>query len=108
MLALSKMAMKRLPAESRDYANMATMLHAGERARDLVRQILAFSRKEAPTREDVPCRGRNVRSLGHQRRSLRPYTHRAAPVTPARSPRAAAERSTTEVLAHPRSARFRE
>jgi putative cofactor-binding repeat protein len=53
VLLLSKLAMKQLPAESREYANMATILHAGERARDLVRQILAFTRKEAPTRRLV-------------------------------------------------------
>ncbi len=53
VVALAKMAMKRLPDDSRDYANMATVLRAGERARDLVRQILAFSRKDAPTRQLV-------------------------------------------------------
>jgi len=53
VVALTKMTMKHLPEGSRDHANMATVLRAGERARDLVRQILAFSRKEAPTRQLV-------------------------------------------------------
>jgi signal transduction histidine kinase len=50
ILGLTKLTMKRLPPDSREYRNLATILQAGERARDLVRQILAFSRKEAPTR----------------------------------------------------------
>jgi signal transduction histidine kinase len=50
ILGLTKLTMKRLPPDSREYTNLAIILKAGERARDLVRQILAFSRKEAPTR----------------------------------------------------------
>jgi signal transduction histidine kinase len=50
ILGLTKLTMKRLPPDSREYRNLATILQASERARDLVRQILAFSRKEAPTR----------------------------------------------------------
>jgi len=53
VVALTKMMMKRLPAGGRDYANLATVMRAGERARDLVLQILAFSRKDTPTRELV-------------------------------------------------------
>ena len=53
VLALAKMTMRRLPEGSREHANLATILKAGERARDLVRQILAFSRKDAPTRQAV-------------------------------------------------------
>jgi two-component system cell cycle sensor histidine kinase/response regulator CckA len=50
ILGLTKVTMKRLAEDSREYTNLAAILQAGERARDLVRQILAFSRKEAPTR----------------------------------------------------------
>jgi signal transduction histidine kinase len=50
ILGLTKLTMKRLPPDSREHTNLGTILQAGERARDLVRQILAFSRKEAPTR----------------------------------------------------------
>jgi signal transduction histidine kinase len=51
VLGLAKLTLKRLPDGSREHANVLTMLHAGERARDLVRQILAFSRKEGPSRK---------------------------------------------------------
>jgi PAS domain S-box-containing protein len=51
VLGLAKLTMRRLPEGGRDRANLATILQAGERARDLVRQILAFSRKEQPTRQ---------------------------------------------------------
>jgi signal transduction histidine kinase len=51
VIGLTKLTMKRLPEASRERANLAIILQAGERARDLVRQILAFSRNEAPTRE---------------------------------------------------------
>ena len=53
ILALTKLTMRRLPPDSREHTNLATILKAGERARDLVRQILAFSRKEVPTRLPV-------------------------------------------------------
>jgi signal transduction histidine kinase len=53
VLALGKLTMKRLPEGSREHANLVMILKAGERARDLVRQILAFSRKDAPTRQAV-------------------------------------------------------
>ncbi len=53
VLALAKLTAKRLPEDSRERANLGTILRASERARDLVRQILAFSRKEAPTRRVV-------------------------------------------------------
>jgi PAS domain S-box-containing protein len=53
IVALGKMAMKRLPDGSREQANMVTIQRAGERARDLVQQILAFSRKDAPKRQLV-------------------------------------------------------
>jgi signal transduction histidine kinase len=53
VIGLSKLTMRHLPAESRERANLATIQRAGERARDLVRQIVAFSRKEAPTRAFV-------------------------------------------------------
>ena len=53
VLALGKITMRRLPEGSRERGNLVMILQAGERARDLVRQILAFSRKEAPTRQTV-------------------------------------------------------
>jgi signal transduction histidine kinase len=53
ILGLTKLMMKRLAQDSREHTNLAIIVQAGERARDLVRQILAFSRKEAPTRLSV-------------------------------------------------------
>jgi PAS domain S-box-containing protein len=53
ILGLAKLTMKRLPEDSREHANLAIIHRAGERARDLVRRILAFSRKDAPSRQRV-------------------------------------------------------
>jgi signal transduction histidine kinase len=53
VLGLTKLTMRRVPKESREYSNLGTILQAGERARDLVRQILAFTRKEEPARQIV-------------------------------------------------------
>jgi signal transduction histidine kinase len=46
VLALTKITARRLPENSRERANILTVHRAAERARDLVRQILAFGRKE--------------------------------------------------------------
>jgi PAS domain S-box-containing protein len=51
ILALTKIVAKRLAEDSRERSSLNTVVQAGERARDLVKQILAFSRKEAPTRK---------------------------------------------------------
>ena len=53
ILALTKITARRFAADSRERTNLDTVLHAGERARSLVQQILAFSRKEAPARQRV-------------------------------------------------------
>jgi PAS domain S-box-containing protein len=53
VLGLAKLTQDRLPEGSRERANLAMILKAGERARDLVQRILAFSRKDAPTRHPV-------------------------------------------------------
>jgi PAS domain S-box-containing protein len=53
VLALSKLLMKYLPPDDQGRAKLATIHRAGERARDLVRQILAFSRKDTPMRQPV-------------------------------------------------------
>jgi PAS domain S-box-containing protein len=70
VLALSKLVMRRLPAESREHANLETIHRAGERARDLVRQILAFCRKEAPTRQRIDLAALLRESLGMVRAGL--------------------------------------
>ena len=53
VLGLTKLMMKRHSENSREQANLATILQAGERARDLVSRILAFSRKEATISKHV-------------------------------------------------------
>src|SRR5229473_3222586 len=44
ILALAKVTARRLPEDGRDRANLDIISHAAERGRDLVKQILAFSR----------------------------------------------------------------
>jgi PAS domain S-box-containing protein len=53
ILALSKIAARRLPADSAERRDLETIAQAGEQARDLVKQILAFSRKEAVIKQPV-------------------------------------------------------
>jgi signal transduction histidine kinase len=53
MLALAKLTGRRLPEGSRERGNLDTILQASERARDLVSQILTFSRRTMPTRQTV-------------------------------------------------------
>jgi PAS domain S-box-containing protein len=51
VIALTKIVAGHLPEESRDRRNLGTVLAGAERSRDLVRQILDFSRKEDERRE---------------------------------------------------------
>jgi PAS domain S-box-containing protein len=51
VVALTKMVLRRLPEGGRERANLETVFRASERARDLVGQILAFSRKQEVRRE---------------------------------------------------------
>ena len=53
ILSLSKLAMKHLPLDGRDHANIAAVYRAGTRARDLVQRVLAFSRKQPRRMESV-------------------------------------------------------
>jgi PAS domain S-box-containing protein len=65
ILALSQLAMRRLPPGSAEHRDLETIAQAGAHARDLVKQILAFSRKEpAVTREiDLAALVRNTLTL---------------------------------------------
>jgi PAS domain S-box-containing protein len=47
VIALTKLVAAKLPEGGRERRNLDTVLSGAERSRDLVRQILAFSRKEA-------------------------------------------------------------
>jgi PAS domain S-box-containing protein len=53
ILALSKLAMKRFPEGSADYKDLDAIASAGGHARDLVKQVLAFSRKEQTVKRKV-------------------------------------------------------
>jgi PAS domain S-box-containing protein len=53
VIALTKLVARRLPTDSREHRNLSTVLAGAERSRDLVKQILAFSRKEEHRRESV-------------------------------------------------------
>jgi PAS domain S-box-containing protein len=70
VIALAKIMVAKLPEHSREHRNVTTILEAGGRARDLVRQILAFTRKEAPTRTTVELSGLVRSSLKMLRASI--------------------------------------
>ena len=53
VLSLMKLVMAKLQPGSREYASAEMILTAGRRARDLVRQVLAFSRKSMAERKPV-------------------------------------------------------
>jgi PAS domain S-box-containing protein len=50
VLAITKQVMLKLPQDSRERTGLELVIKGGLRARDLVRQILAFSRKQVGTR----------------------------------------------------------
>jgi PAS domain S-box-containing protein len=53
VLALTKLTAKRLPEGSRERKNLMIVVTASERARDLVKQILVFSRREKGERTAI-------------------------------------------------------
>jgi len=53
IMALSKLALDELPEENPLRGDIETIIRASERARDLVKQILAFSRKQDLVRQEV-------------------------------------------------------
>jgi signal transduction histidine kinase len=75
IIALTKSAAGRLPEQSRERQNLATVLQAAERARDLVRQILAFSREETVEKHAIDVAD-PVRSAVTMLRAILPTTVR--------------------------------
>jgi signal transduction histidine kinase len=75
VLALAKLTIRRLPENSRDRRSIETILHAGERARDLVREILMFSRKHEQVRQSFDL-GEVARTALHMLRPSLPATIR--------------------------------
>src|SRR5262245_58799652 len=53
ILGFGELALEDVPAESRTARNLRQVVKAGQRAKDLVRQILAFSRQSDPQRLNV-------------------------------------------------------
>jgi PAS domain S-box-containing protein len=53
VIALTKIMTGKFPSETREHRNLAMVLGGAERSRDLVKQILAFSRKEEHRKENV-------------------------------------------------------
>jgi PAS domain S-box-containing protein len=53
VLALTKLVAGKLPDGSREQRHLQTVMSGAERSRDLVKQILAFSRKEEQRRESI-------------------------------------------------------
>jgi len=70
VLSLTKLVRNKLPAGSRERANLDTVLTAGSRARDLVAQVLAFSRKEKTDKRSVDLAEIVTESLKMLRASL--------------------------------------
>jgi signal transduction histidine kinase len=57
VISLAKIVMAKLQPGSREYASVELILEAGQRARDLVRQVLAFSRKSEAERKPLALDG---------------------------------------------------
>jgi PAS domain S-box-containing protein len=51
VIALTKIVARKLPVGSRERCNLDTVVTSAERSRDLVKQVLAFSHKEAQERQ---------------------------------------------------------
>jgi PAS domain S-box-containing protein len=70
IVALSKLVQASLPDGAREHRNLEIIRNAGIRARDLVKQILAFSRRESPKKELVDLAGLIDESLAMLRASI--------------------------------------
>jgi PAS domain S-box-containing protein len=70
VLALTKVVAGKLPEDSRERRNLDTVAAAAARTRDLVRQILAFSRKEERRRETFDLAAVTHEALRLMRASL--------------------------------------
>ena len=70
ILALSKLALRLLPPDTPVRKDMSTIVAASERARGLVRQILAFSRKQELDKREIDLRAVLGEALAMLRASL--------------------------------------
>ena len=53
ILGFTDLTLQSVPGDSQEYSNLSQVLKAGERARDLVKQILVFSRRTAQVRKPL-------------------------------------------------------
>ena len=65
ILGLSRKTLDALPPGSEEHENMETVVHACERAKDLVEQILAFGRQRAIKRDDI-----DIHAIVHESAAL--------------------------------------
>jgi PAS domain S-box-containing protein len=70
VLGLTEIVMDDLPPDSQAHANLEQVLLAGERGKELVAQILAFSREHTPDRQSVDLRRLTKESLALLRATL--------------------------------------
>jgi signal transduction histidine kinase len=72
VLALSQMMLKDHQLDSEHRRSLEVLRHAGERARDLVRQVLTFSRDEPVRRQQIDLHATIADSLRMVRASINP------------------------------------
>jgi PAS domain S-box-containing protein len=70
ILALSKLALEEIPQDSVVRGDIEAIISASRRARDLVKQILVFSRKQTPAKREVDLVAVISEALGMLRASL--------------------------------------
>jgi signal transduction histidine kinase len=70
ILALSKLVARELPADSSARGDLDTIIQAGSQARDLVHQILSFSRKQELVKQPIDLAGILNESLRMLRASI--------------------------------------
>ncbi len=73
VLAMTEALLREQPEDSADREDLQMVVEGAARARDLVRQILAFSRQEVPNRRTIDI-GEVVRSVQEMMRRILPVT----------------------------------
>lgn len=86
ILACSELIRPHLPADSRAQEYLENVVGAAERARDLIRQIRAFSHNDPPQLRAVPCDDSSRRSSRCSRPLLRPESRLSMSFRPRKTP----------------------
>src|SRR5579872_7080567 len=103
VLSLMKLVLAKLQPGSREYASAEMILNAGRRARDLVRQVLVFSRKGIAERKPVALDALVGSALQKIRLSLPPgiaVEQHLAPVPPVAADAGQLEQVLTALMAN--------